>query len=245
MTDATLPEFVLRHTEIVRLVELIGRRLHAAEPNALVATQLAHLPNWYRAVVWRGSWSNTSETAAGIIAATDLNYLELFGDNEKYNDNAQVPEADLKHLRAILDDWGALLDESPDIPERLRRQIRSQVEHIKWLLDHVDLLGPTPVVRETQTLLGQVTAAGGVQPGRFTSKRGWVTVLAGIVMFLAGVEQATGSVAAITGDAQVALTNVHKMYEEVSRSQPPALPAGEDNGPRALPPGATSPDAGP
>ncbi len=86
-TDASLPEFVLRHAEVVRLVELIGRRLYAAETNDLLVTTLTHLPNWYRAVAWRGSWTNTGEPAAGIIAATDLNYLQLFATNGEYNDD--------------------------------------------------------------------------------------------------------------------------------------------------------------
>lgn len=231
--DASTTEFVLRHAEVVRLVETIARRLLAADSDAVTAEALTmYLPSWYRAVVWQQNWQAAQEPPGSIITIEQMSYLGLFGKHE-FAENEHLTLAGLSTLRSNLDSWIDLLDESTEIPTPLRQQIRTQVEHVRWLLDNIDLLGTTAVVRQSQTLLGQVTSAAAVQPSRFTSAQQWKSAFGTLVVLLGGV-------AGATGEARVIVSNVQEVYSTITNWEQPALPAGKDTT-RQLPSGGTQP----
>jgi hypothetical protein len=218
--EATTSEFVLRHAEVVRLVETIARRLIASASDGVTAEALTmYLPSWYRAVVWQGHWQAAQEPPSGIITIEQMAYLGLFGKHE-FAEEEHLTTAGLSTLRSNLDSWIVLLDESTEILAPLRQQIRTQVEHVRWLLDNVDLLGTTPVVRESQTLLGQVASAATAQPLRLFSTQRWKSAFAGLVVLLAGV-------AGATGEAKIIISNVQQVYSAIENWEQPALPAGE------------------
>lgn len=193
-------EFVQRHSELSGLVATITARLHALpEGNRTRARSLHYVPSWYEAVVTRADWNSGNYPAQKIIHTSSLHQLEGLADWLDLADSPPVLTDDaIEQLRDALDEWRNLLDEA-GLPDSLANEIRSQVEHIDWMLTNIGLVGTQSIVDRTRQLAGTGIDAMAARPSM--AKRFGV-VIAMVVGIIASVNQGVGDAQGILDGAR-------------------------------------------
>lgn len=205
------PEFIPRHAEIVSLFQTVHCYLLAlSEDHVYREIYEKYLPAWYRAIVFPDSWGSTSQPASKIISEPVLDQLRSLGAHMRRRTvSLDLPEDRLQTLRESLAEWRALLDDS-ELPPDLADQIKSQVDHIEWLLNNVSTFGTEPIVTGVHTLLGlsvPVLQMGGKWPAKIAA------AVAALVIFLAPVADATEHVKEIAGNLSATVTEIQKVWE--------------------------------
>lgn len=189
--------FAQRHGEVVGLLNLVAERLRGLpESNRTRIRCEEYVPQWHTAVVYRGGWnSKTTANAQSVISVPALHQLESLGeqfDSLFGYEDTEMSEVAVADLRSSLQEWRDLLD-GAGLPRGMANQIRSEVDHIEWLLANVDLFGSAPVVNRSRQLVGSGVLAMATRP-RLASRIN--AALVGVVAFLtltnSGVEQANG-----------------------------------------------------
>lgn len=216
------PEFAMRHGEVVGLFHQVHTYLVGLEPDDVEhVLYLKYVPAWYGAVVFRDRWNHTGIPAGTIIKGPELDHLQGLGVHLRLKyQNAQpdLGEGNLANLTQSLREWRDLLD-GAELPSNLAHEIKSQVDHIEWLLSNVEMFGAEPVARGARTLLGlsvPVLALG----GKMVKAAG--VAMAGLLMFLTPIEVASDKATNILTNFKEAVQTV----EELGAPEPQkALPA--------------------
>ncbi|MCF8606026.1 hypothetical protein L5I01_21985 [Gordonia sp. HY442] len=222
--DPGTPEFIQRHTEVVGLLARVNDYLLALDDGATEREiYLKYVPAWYEAVVYRESWANTQHPANKAVRSETLDHLRGLGANlSMRSTEPTLTEGKLSELTNSLAEWRNLLDEA-GLPAELAQQIRTQVDHIEWLLANVETFGVEPVARGARELFGMslpVVAMG----GNWTRKVAGAMV--GLVLFLTPVDKATEHVDNILTN----LSHTTQVIEHFGEPEPQkAITAGTDD----------------
>lgn len=227
-----------RHAEVVGLFRAVIQQLESL-PNGDRSQMraLKYAPSWYRAVVWQDHWQHNSQPAHNVISASDLDQLGFAADYLAYRlpSGAAHPSDDaIARLRQEVQAWLGLLNETEDLSESVREAIAGQMRHVLWLLDNVDTFGITPVVRETQVAVGQVTETMFTRPSGSPLKRKWVMHFGGLLVALGLVTQGVQATNQVLEAARDTLTVVGEIARETDGlfdfvNGPPALPSGSSD----------------
>lgn len=147
-------DFPRKHAEVVNL--FAGTQsylLSLPERNGDREIYEKYLPSWYNAVVFQKPWANNQYPARSIISQSELDQLGGLGRLLERTDRAILDDTAIEKLKNGLTKWQELLNES-GISADIKEQIKTQVDHITWLLENVETFGPNPVLRETRSLAG-------------------------------------------------------------------------------------------
>ncbi len=136
----------------------------------------------------------------------------------------ELTDDKLKALTDSLAEWRKLLEET-GLEPGLVQQIRTQVDHIAWLLSNVETFGVEPVTEGARNLFGMampIVAKGGKWKTKVAA------ALAGLVIFLSPIEQATDQTTNILKN----LSETVQIIEHFGEPDEPqkALPAGQGDG---------------
>ena len=218
-------EFVQRHTEVVDLLARVHSYLVALPDNETERElYLQYVPQWYDAVVYRDTWGSSQRPPSVVVRPEILDHLKGLGANlTRRSRDPSLTEGKLAALTNSLEERRKLLEEA-DLESYLAQQIRTQVDHIEWLLSNVETFGVEPVARGARGLFGlaiPVIAKGGNWRNRVA------TALVGLVVFLGPIED-------VTDKANNILTNLvetAQIIEHIGESDEPqkALPPGRSN----------------
>lgn len=199
-------EFVQRHSELVGLVAKVTARLHALPAgNRIRDRHLQYAPSWYEALVMQADWNSQQHPPHSVIHVSSLHQLEGLADWLDLADKPPVLTDDaVAQLRDALGEWRSLLDEA-GLPDGLANEIRSQVEHIDWMLANINLVGTQAVVDSTRQLAGTGIDAMAARPSMAKKFGVAIAVVVGII---ASVNQGVG-------DAQGILEGAREMAATV------------------------------
>lgn len=210
-------QFAQLHGEVVALYNRLYERLVALPGDLDGRTQyMQYLPAWYQAIAFRHHWSNTGQPASGIADPQVVSQLTgLASTFELHSLTTRTPSGlAIKKLKDSIAEWHQVLDDA-DFDEKLRNELRAHVNRLDLLLSNNLILGTEPVIEASKNLVGAAITAMGPSNPSLRKKIG--KVLAGVVIFLAGANQAIGDVNGI-------LEGVIDMRTEISELlDPPAI----------------------
>lgn len=147
-------DFPRKHAEVVNL--FAGTQsylLSLPEKNGDREIFEKYLPSWYNAVVFQKLWDNNQYPARSIISQPELDQLGGLGRLLERTNRAVLDDTSIEKLKDGLAKWQELLGES-SISVDIKEQIKTQVDHITWLLGNIETFGTNPVLRETRNLAG-------------------------------------------------------------------------------------------
>ena len=225
-------EFARRHTQAVALLADTARDIDALPPTSRERCN-RYLPAWWRAVVGDDlGWNSAADnTAQAIITSSDLDHLIAAADliEARLGGTSLAPrESALDRLAADVQDWRTLLDDTPDLPDALADQLRSQLDHLLWLVEQAPRFGASAAARAADEALGTIKRASGSVRDPDTRKRWsdkYVALLTTIGLLTAGagaaekaLEATAGSIRAIESTVQ-AVDSAHDALDGSSGDQ--------------------------
>ncbi|MER7686891.1 hypothetical protein [Streptomyces sp. NPDC097610] len=187
------PEFARRHTEVVTLLQLTLRSLNALPERSRVRSE-RYVNGWWVAVMQPvANWSDINRPAQGVISQEDLDQLEstaeLISGNLMGSD-AAPRSGNLDEIAKQCKEWLDLLQSmsESEISGPVRDELISQIKHLIWLIEHVDLFGGARVAGEATSVIGSIaqisTTLANVEPETASRwKKGFLTLLAACVFF--------------------------------------------------------------
>ncbi|ROQ68717.1 hypothetical protein EDD93_3194 [Streptomyces sp. 840.1] len=190
-------EFSKRHAEVVNLLSLTVQQLQAL-PERSRERFMRYVPAWWNAVIQpKVNWADNGRAATNVASLDILDHLESAADiiSTSLRGSGDAPSGSgLDGISRQCEEWIELilgLDEAT-IGEPLKGQLVSQLRHVIWLIEHVDLFGEARVSGETSRVIGSLVQASGVVAHRDPSSAGkWksacVSLVAACLAFNAGV----------------------------------------------------------
>ncbi|MFE9765655.1 hypothetical protein ACFYPC_14175 [Streptomyces sp. NPDC005808] len=187
------PEFARRHTEVVTLLQLTLRHLNALPERSRLRSE-RYINDWWVAVMQPvANWSDTNRPSQSIISQEILDHLESTAELISGNlvgSDAAPRSGDLDEIANQCKEWVELLRSmsETEISGPVRDALISQIEHLIWLIDHVELFGGARVAGEASSVIGSLTQASAtltsVQPETASRWRaGVLALLAACVFF--------------------------------------------------------------
>ncbi|OKH77189.1 hypothetical protein EB72_11105 [Mycobacterium sp. SWH-M1] len=224
-------EFSLRHSEVVVLWRRVHDLLEALPNDEEERNQyLSYMAHYYAAIVSPLPWGN--EAGSRIATPIIVDHLSGIASTLKYRAiTAPVPsDAALDRLRASIEEWREILNEA-DFEERFATELRSQVNHLEWLIDNIGTFGSAPVAEQSKKLAGNSVVAMASKPA-YAKRIGLAT--AALVAFVGavhtGVDETTGVIEGVT-----------EMREAIVRLSTPPKELEPPQSPKELPPGSSAP----
>ncbi|MFC9249171.1 hypothetical protein ACFT7S_35590 [Streptomyces sp. NPDC057136] len=209
-------EFARRHAEVVNLLLLTTQQLYAL-PERSRDRFLRYVPAWWNAIIQpKGNWGDNGRPAVNVVGQDVLDHLESAADiiaGSLVGSDAAPRSSDLEEISQQCQDWVVFLQgiDASEIDGPIRDQLIVQLEHIIWLIAHVDLFGGARVAGETSRAIGslaQVQATmNNAQPetiGRW--KQGWLALIAICLTINAGAPILQESIA-VGGDLVKEITS--------------------------------------
>lgn len=213
--DPGSAEFAQRHGEVIGLWRQVYDLLFALPPGDREREQyLRYMPQYYDALVYREAWGNRGSATGNMMV---VDHLTGIASTLRYRGLAtpRVGEDAITRLRESIEEWHSILDEA-DFDEKFATELRAQVDHLAWLLDHTQLLGTRPIVEASKKLVGTGLAAMGTKPS-WAKRIGKVLAPALLVLtlFHAGVDDAVGILEGVADmkDAVVEILSPQKQIE--------------------------------
>lgn len=214
--DPGSAELARRHAQAVVLLADTARDIDAL-PLASRERYDRYLPAWWRAVVgtdqhWNFSVNNT---ARAIISSSDLDHLASAADHIEamLGGTSLAPREDaLDRLAADVEDWRTLLDDTPDLPTALAGQLRSQLDHLLWLVEQAPRFGASAAARAADEALGTIKRASDSVRNPDTRKRWsdkYVALITTIGLLTAGAGAAEKALEATAGTVRAIESTVH------------------------------------
>ncbi|MDA2893382.1 hypothetical protein PDG61_20880 [Mycolicibacterium sp. BiH015] len=219
-------EFAQRHSEVVGLwrhVHDLLSGLPDADPER--EQYLGYMPAFYSIIVNQNGWGNPGSSTGDV---TTVDHLTGIASTLRYRaiTTPAITNDAVDRLRASIAEWRIILEDA-DFDEKFATEFRSQINHLEWLLNSMDLLGARPVVEASKKVVGSGVIAMGAKPS-FAKRIG--TALAGVVAFVtlfhAGVDDTVGIIEGVgeMRDAVVELITPQKELEAPPEVK--ELPAG-------------------
>ncbi|MFE3900690.1 hypothetical protein ACFXPY_10065 [Streptomyces sp. NPDC059153] len=190
-------EFTKRHAEVVNLLLLTIQQLQAL-PERSRDRFMRYVPAWWSAIIQpKVNWADNGRPAVNVVGQDILDHLESAAEiiaGSLVGSDAVPRSGDLNEISQQCQDWIAFLQEieASEIDGSLKDQLIAQLEHVVWLIEHVDLFGGARVAGEASRVIGSLAQVGATmsnaQPetaGRW--KRGWLGLIAVCLAFNAGV----------------------------------------------------------
>ncbi|MEW1749527.1 hypothetical protein [Streptomyces angustmyceticus] len=198
------PEFARRHSEVVALLQLTLRQLNALPERSRLRSE-RHINAWWIAVMQpQAAWTDTNRPAHGLIDQNALDHLESTAELISGNlvgSDAAPRSGDLDEMAKQCHEWVDLLSamSEEELNGPMRDGLISQVRHLIWLIEHVDLFGGARVAQEANGVIGSLTQASAVlvDPRPESASRwksGFLALLAACVFFNQAAPIATESI---------------------------------------------------
>ncbi|MFD3725291.1 hypothetical protein [Streptomyces sp. NPDC058671] len=212
-------EFTKRHAEVVHLMVTTIEQLNALPERARDRT-LRYVNSWWHSLVQpQANWTDASRPASTIIKQDMLDHLEATADLIAGNlvGSIAAPRGiDIEGMEQQCREWLDLLRgmEDGEISGPVRDGLISQIEHLIWLIENVELFGGARVASEASRVIGSLAEASATMenanPGTVNRwKKGWLALIAVCVAFNGGVavvqesiDSGTSIVKEITGVVQ-------------------------------------------
>ncbi len=151
-------EFAQFHAEAVALLSEVAAGMGTLDTRSR-ERYLQYLPAWWNGVVRpRQDWAAIQDP---IIDKANLDMLAALADLQETRallaepGNPQAAEVLTRAVTHIL----SVVQQATDIPHPVRDQIVADLEHVLWLLSHVDTFGVDHAVAAVERATGKVTAA--------------------------------------------------------------------------------------
>ncbi len=149
-------DFDRRHAEVIGLTWEAHRSV-ADLPQASRQRYRRHLPDWWRLVLGPkcsldaslSDWPSDAIDALGFLAdLTDakLQFRSVEGDGQRL----------LSDLREECVGWLTLIDETRDLRQGVADALKGQIQHLIWLVDHVEHFGTSAILREATDVTATV-----------------------------------------------------------------------------------------
>ncbi|MFG2671049.1 hypothetical protein [Streptomyces sp. NBC_00342] len=189
-------EFSKRHAEVVNLLSLTVQQLQAL-PERSRGRFMRYVPAWWGAVIQpKVNWADNGRAAIQIVGLDLLDHLESAADiisgNLAGSEGAPVG-ADLSGISRQCQEWVELLLglNDADLSDSLKGQLISQLRHVVWLIEHVDLFGEARVSGEASRVIGSLAQASTVVRNRDPEtagnwKRAFLSLIALCALFNTG-----------------------------------------------------------
>ncbi|MFE0353213.1 hypothetical protein ACFW2I_06945 [Streptomyces nigra] len=190
-------EFAKRHAEVVNLMVATIEQLNALPERARERT-LRYINAWWNSIVQpQVNWGDTGRPAHGIIKQDMLDHLEAAADIIAGSLVGSTAAPRGVNFDAIADqcrEWLDLLQsmEESEISGPVRDGLISQIEHLIWLVENVDLFGGARVASEASRIIGTLAQASATMENANPEtvsrwKKGWLALIAVCVAFNGGV----------------------------------------------------------
>ena len=190
--------FARFHAEVVTLLREVTEDLTMLSPSAQQRYS-QYLPHWWTAVVLpRKDWATDGTF---LIGATHLDLLGSLADVMESR-ALSVGPSNPQTVDILKQGVSFLLNATKganDLPAHIQDQIVADLEHVLWLLDHVDTFGVDHTVAAMEKVTGKAVAEAAKAP---TS--GLKRVAIGLVATLALLAPATTDVTTIVGNVRSA-----------------------------------------
>lgn len=190
------PEFARFHAEALTLLREVTEDLTTLSP-ASQQRYAQYLPHWWTAVVLpRADWATEGTR---VIDETHLHLLGSVADVVEERalslgpSNPQTVDMLRQGITFLLNETR----EVTDVPRHIRDQIVADLEHVLWLIDHVDTFGVDHTVAAVEKVTGKVVAEATKAPSS-----GLRRVAIGLVAALALLTPVTTDVATIVGNVR-------------------------------------------
>ncbi|MER5763835.1 hypothetical protein [Streptomyces sp. NPDC002082] len=212
-------EFAKRHAEVAHLMVATIEQLNALPERARERT-LRYVNSWWNSLVQpQLNWTDASRPANNIIAQDMLDHLEAAADliaGNLVGSIAAPRGVDLDGIAEQCREWLDLLRgmEGSEISGPVRDGLVSQIEHLIWLVENVELFGGARVASEASRVIGSLAQASAIMENANPEtvsrwKKGWLALIAVCVAFNGGVavvqesiDTGTSIVKEITGVVQ-------------------------------------------
>lgn len=189
-------EFSKRHAEVVNLLSLTIQQLQAL-PERSRDRFMRHVPAWWSAVIQpKVNWADNGRATTQIVDLDLLDHLESAADiisaNLSGSEGAPMG-TDLSGISQQCQEWVEFLMGmgGEGLGDALKGQLISQLRHVVWLIEHVDLFGEARVSGEVSHAIGSLAQAGSVVQGRNPEAAGkwtraFLSLMAAFAIFNAG-----------------------------------------------------------
>ena len=234
-------EFDKRFAECLALFRQVLDDLDALPVKARERFSTWVHPWWQAMIQPQHAWKNVP--ANSILAGEHLHLLASLGDltDAALHDALQPSEVHLDAIRTQCEAWIESLDADEfGIQRSVAVQLKTQFQHIIWLLDNVDLFGADRVAAASEQALGRMALINHAIPEN--KRHAWrqkVAAFVGAIMFFTGAVQTSALAIDTASDAVVeAVTSVSDAARAIQ-----AEVAGDSDQPQApkeLPPSQPS-----
>lgn len=194
-------EFGRRHAQVFSLYHSVTQYVRSLNTTAQQRYAAASLAWWDAIVTPNTSW-NLGNVTGPLIADDHINLLGSLGDAMELrlaSTSAAPSSLDLADLVAQCDGWIESLPSSGIAPQ-MQQLLANGLEHVKWLVTHVETFGTARITQEAQTVTGSLVVAGEVLTGE--ARRNWTDrfkAWAGALVVVAGLGATTsGAIASGT-----------------------------------------------
>lgn len=189
-------EFVKRHAEVVSLLLSTIEQLNAL-PDRSRDRSLRYVPSWWNAVMQpQSNWTDAGRPASSIVDQDMLDHLEAAADiiSGSLIESIAAPKGgDLQGIADQCREWLDLLrgmGES-EISGPVRDGLISQIEHLIWLIDNVEVFGGARVSSEAGRVIGSLAQASATMENANPEtvsrwKKSWLALIAVCVAFNLG-----------------------------------------------------------
>ncbi len=201
-------EFAKRHAEVVSLLLSTIEQLNAL-PERSRDRSLRYVPNWWTAVVHpQVNWTDSGRAADTLISQETLDHLEAAADliaGSLVGSAAAPRSTELQGIAEQCQEWLELLRDMNDaeLGGPIKDRLISQIEHLIWLIENVEVFGGARVADETNRVMGSmVQAAATMNPSPTISSRwqkSWYAFIAVCLAFNLGAPVLQESIQAGTG----------------------------------------------
>jgi len=230
-------EYARRHAEAVALYS--GTLAHLASlPDRSRERFEKYAWSWWMGITAPMHAWGTRVDMKGVVDPAALDQLGSVADliESRLAGSLAVttPDADLRDLRSVSQEWIDTLLKDSDLAQPLRLHLLQDLHHIMWLIDHVELFGVARVAAVGQQVVGNLAVAGDTIPD---ANRGeWLArgkKLVAAIVLLGGIQSGVHSTMMLTHEAG------HFIAELTSGSSTgaPTAPGPVDSGTTGLEPG--------
>jgi hypothetical protein len=195
-----------------------------------------YVPAWWNALIqptkhWGADY-------AKLIDQPSLDMLGSLADVVEVQSGPSNPHT-VEILKKSVDQLLRDVDATPDIPDAVRAQIRADLNHIAWLLGHVDTFGVQHAVAEVEKVAGRVVAEAVKRPksGLKELALGLAAVLALLAPATENLETIVGNVRSVFGieaatspQQDLVQSTVVQVYDQCTTKELTAGPAADGNG---------------
>ncbi len=156
-------EFCKRHAEVVNLLSLTIQQLHAL-PDRSRDRFMRYVPAWWNVVIQpKANWADNGRAAIQIADLDLLDHLESAADiilSNLAGSEGAPAGTDLSEMSRQCQEWIEILEmDNGNIDNVIKSQLISQLRHVIWLVENVEIFGEARISGEASRAIGSLAQA--------------------------------------------------------------------------------------